>query len=737
MENYTLWSRAMEIALLGRNKLGFIDGSVLRTDIEGNLKKNWDRCNAVVISWLIWRVSTVSTYFTKLKNLWDEYDSILPPPSCDCHKAKKYVKHMQYQRLLQFLMGLHDSYSQARGQILMMHTLPNVNQAYALIIQDESQKGIAGHISEGMESLALYTARNNKQQQYPRKNYQSLYCDFYNMKGHVRADCNKLKKCDHFHATGHVKADCYQLIGYLDNFKGKKKVNAVLGDQINTMIDALKKSSCSSSNVNMAGNLSLCLKWIIDTKATDHMICDHNYLYAGNMVKSTSKVQLPTGDLATVTHIGSFQLNESDLISDVLCIPDFKFNLLSNLLFGKVKGIGEVDDGLYVLHWRAIPQKALSAASRLDEDPALWHQRWTWTFLIHLKSDVIVVLKQFLAMIKNRFGKCVKVFRSDNEGEFMSSNCHDLFALHGIIHQRSCSHTPQQSRVVERKHRHLLETTRAIKIQGHLPDRFWGECIEAATYIINRVPLTVLENLSPYEIMFGKQPFLTHLRVIGCLAFATSLRKDDKFAPKARKVVLLGYAVNQKGYKLLDIESRIIFVSRDITFYKREFPFQLSSSGDTIDPIFPMLNSHVEDCELTPCIISRNDTICSNDEGQPNDSQASQPDDMSQNQTTSSVLPNVVVPAAVVRKSNRPAKPPLWHIDYVLSKKLAGNCLYPIVDMVDYNSITPTYRSFVTKLSQEKEPASYREAIQDPKWVEDLKLCRMKSMLWKKITLGS
>ena len=38
MENYTLWSRAMEIALLGRNKLRFIDGSVLRSDFDGPLK---------------------------------------------------------------------------------------------------------------------------------------------------------------------------------------------------------------------------------------------------------------------------------------------------------------------------------------------------------------------------------------------------------------------------------------------------------------------------------------------------------------------------------------------------------------------------------------------------------------------------------------------------------------------------------------------------------------------------
>lgn len=34
MKNYTLWSRAMEIALLGRNKLGFIDGFVPRSDYD-------------------------------------------------------------------------------------------------------------------------------------------------------------------------------------------------------------------------------------------------------------------------------------------------------------------------------------------------------------------------------------------------------------------------------------------------------------------------------------------------------------------------------------------------------------------------------------------------------------------------------------------------------------------------------------------------------------------------------
>jgi len=56
-------------------------------------------------------------------------------------------------------MGLNESYSQARGQILMMNGLPNVNQAYAMVIQDESQKGIAGVVHDGMEPTTLSASR--------------------------------------------------------------------------------------------------------------------------------------------------------------------------------------------------------------------------------------------------------------------------------------------------------------------------------------------------------------------------------------------------------------------------------------------------------------------------------------------------------------------------------------------------------------------------------------------------
>lgn len=184
------------------------------------------------------------------------------------------------------------------------------------------------------------------------------------------------------------------------------------------------------------------------------------------------------------------------------------------------------------------------------------------------KSDVPVLLRDFIVMVHTQFNKKIKMFRSYNGGEFFNSTCKELFQSHEILHQSSCPYTPQQNGVVEWRHHHILEIARAIRIQGHLPAIYWGHYIQAVVYIINRVPSTVLQNKSPHEMLFHEQANLSHLRVIGCLCFATDLTTADKFGPRAVRSMLLGYA---PGYKLLNLENGVHFVSRDATFMKMCF----------------------------------------------------------------------------------------------------------------------------------------------------------------------
>lgn len=77
--------------------------------------------------------SSVETYFQKLKGLWDELATLQPTITCTCGALKEIETRHEKRRLVQFLMGLHDSYTTARGQILMMHPWPTINQAYSLI----------------------------------------------------------------------------------------------------------------------------------------------------------------------------------------------------------------------------------------------------------------------------------------------------------------------------------------------------------------------------------------------------------------------------------------------------------------------------------------------------------------------------------------------------------------------------------------------------------------------------
>lgn len=130
-----------------------LSGILFRTDacsVWNDLKERFDKVNLTrfyhlqkEIVTLTQGVSFVSTYYYKLKDLWDEVDSIVPPPSC-YNKSKDFVKHLSNQRLLQFLMGLNDGYNQARSHILIMNPTPSVNQAYAIIVRDESPKLVSG-----------------------------------------------------------------------------------------------------------------------------------------------------------------------------------------------------------------------------------------------------------------------------------------------------------------------------------------------------------------------------------------------------------------------------------------------------------------------------------------------------------------------------------------------------------------------------------------------------------------
>lgn len=63
----------------------------------------------------------MSVYYSRLKSLWDEFETMVPSPACGCEKSKEFLVYLKGYKLYQFLIGLSDSYVQTRRQLLLMN----------------------------------------------------------------------------------------------------------------------------------------------------------------------------------------------------------------------------------------------------------------------------------------------------------------------------------------------------------------------------------------------------------------------------------------------------------------------------------------------------------------------------------------------------------------------------------------------------------------------------------------
>ena len=176
--------------------------------------------------------------------------------------------------------------------------------------------------------------------------------------------------------------------------------------------------------------------------------------------------------------------------------------------------------------------------------------RNTWLFLMKSRTKLFSVFQKFFVEIHNQFHTSICILHGDNALDYLSAPFSDFLSSYWILHQFSCAYTPQQFGVAESKNRHLVETACTLLLHHTVPQRFWGDTILNAYYLINRMPSSVLGDQVPPSLLLPNQPlFCLPPRVFGCTCFVHILTpSQDKLSANATKYIFFGYSHLQRGY---------------------------------------------------------------------------------------------------------------------------------------------------------------------------------------------
>ncbi|GAU42126.1 hypothetical protein TSUD_351000 [Trifolium subterraneum] len=388
----------MTMALKSKNKIHFINGALPRPNDDNRDSLAWDRCNTMLMSWLnnavepeisqsilwmdsaleIWldlkerfyqgdvfRISNIqeeifslkqgdsniSTYFTKMKKLWQELDNFRPIPTtncvvnCDSVVIAKMKSYRDSDQVIRFLKGLNEQYSAQERQLI----LP-IDESKLLAVSGQTYYAGRGSSTRGRGS-----ARGGRPSGGRGKgNKLCTHCGQTNHGNGAANNCVNIGGDDEDIPMANYDE------GNNDNEQGKFFFTA---DQHKTLLALLQGSSSSSSHsLNHVTTNSgiLCTipitnnsdQFILDTGATDHICFDLKFFQCLKQISPIS-LKLPNGTLVTTSLAGTIESSSKKMIGVAEMIHGLYILKTPTVSLGQIPStscINNVNKTKYMLH---------------------------------------------------------------------------------------------------------------------------------------------------------------------------------------------------------------------------------------------------------------------------------------------------------------------------------------------------------------------------------------------------
>ncbi|WVZ84260.1 hypothetical protein U9M48_031312 [Paspalum notatum var. saurae] len=227
--------------------------------------------------------------------------------------------------------------------------------------------------------------------------------------------------------------------------------------------------------------------------------------------------------------------------------------------------------------------------------------RFSWVFFMEFKDEAFGFVRDPVPRLRNESHKAMRAIRV-------------FFSIY-----------PSANGVVERKNRTLVEMARTMLDEHRTPRRFWAEAVNTACYIANRIFLRAFLGKTSYELRFGRQPSVKHLRAFGCRCFV--LKKAghlDKFESHCLDGIFLGYASSSRAFRVWILEAKQVVETCEVSF-DETMPcttpaFELSGNDEEGTLIFEDEEGVVNDGDAgatAPAAAPAPSTTSSDDEGGP------------------------------------------------------------------------------------------------------------------------
>lgn len=136
------------------------------TEIWTDLKERYSQGNEIRVQQLKREIAlttqgnlNVTAYFTKLKELWNEFGAYQQIPIFRCLKDFSLSKFQEREKVHQFLLVLDsDQFETIRSNILAIEPFPNLNKVYSMVLREERQHSINKETEPLVVEVAAFKA---------------------------------------------------------------------------------------------------------------------------------------------------------------------------------------------------------------------------------------------------------------------------------------------------------------------------------------------------------------------------------------------------------------------------------------------------------------------------------------------------------------------------------------------------------------------------------------------------